>query len=596
MANEGALQGPVIPLLINNTVDPQALNGRPLDTYAKYDNPVIGDLLYPRWLGLAQDGNPVDVTDIEFIVDPINETEFGFAMPISNFHVLSLDKGQAFYSYYLKRITDAPDKPKVESKRIHFGIGKAGLLPAPQVKESHDHQLDIDGVPGTTITVAVAPYTAMANGDKVQLVWKGVREDGTDGRTVTIPVKTLSDQDTDPVKNPGRVLSWILNASHANEVRRGSFRLHYEITYASSGVKRDTVSAQRCITVNPPILPLLSAPSVKDLVGTEINPGQFPEGIRIVIPIYPNIRVGDDVLAYGERPNWSSPVKNKIGHLKVDASNIESGKLEVPLAADWLSVNRGACVNVLYQYARPDAAGTSMPLELTVREPMVLPTPTVDNSVVIKGRDELDPMLAYNGAYIVIPANATIGEGDSVTAHFKGFGASGSCDINNASQSNPTKFKVPASALPSNFGKTVEVTYSVAGQMAVPSLCLYIRTLNIFSSITCDGLQLGSPATLKFSEIPANGALLRIERWPFISTEQTVRLWLTSSGIDDLDIIPLRQVSGPECDTGVTDYLTRADLEGIANNGTFTLRASVSFDGGNTTTVLSNPLRIKLLR
>lgn len=596
MAAEGALKGPVIPLLINNTIDPQALNGGALFTYAKYDNPELGDELYQSWLGMTQDGFPVDVTDIPIPVDPLHETELGFAMLISNSFVMQLDKGQVFYSYFLKRYTDDPNKPKVESKRIHFGIGKAGRLPAPQVKESHDNQLDTGAIQGATMTIAVAPYTAMSTGDKVQLVWKGVKADGTDGPTVFIPAKTLSDQDTDPANNPGQVLSWTIPKTNAIALRGGVFRLHYEITYATREQERQTVSAERSIVVIAPTLPHLSAPSVKDLVGTEINPGQFPDGIRVLLPVYPDIRVGDDVLVYGTRTgSGSSPLKNSIGHLKVDASNIESGKLEVPLAADWLTVNSGASVDIRYQYARADAAGTGMPLALTVRVPMLLPTPTVDNSVVNAGRDELDPMLAYSGAYIVIPANATIGEGDSVTAYFRGFDASGSCEVNEASQFNPMKFKVPAPVLPSNFGKTVEVTYSVAGQMADSSLFLFIRELDIHSRIICEGVQVGSPATLRLSDIPADGAKLRIGLWPFISTQQTVRLWLTSVGIEDRNIIALRNVSQQECDDGVSAHLTRTDLQGVAINGIFTLRASVSFDDGHTTTLFSNPLQLKLL-
>lgn len=594
MAVEDALQGPVIPLLINNTVDPQALNGGPLLTYAKYDNPQLGDELYQSWLGVTENGDPIDYPGIPIPVDPVLEDELGFVMPVSNHVLMSLDKGQVFYSYYLQRVTDDPDEPKVESKRIHFGIGKAGRLSAPQVKESHDNQLHMDNIPGDTMTIAVAPYAAMSNGDKVQLVWKGVKKDGTDGPSVPINAYILSDSDTEPGNDPGQVLSWTLYKTNLMALNGGVLRLHYEITYASPDQDRQTVSAERSIVVKSPLLEALPAPSVRDLVGTEINPSLFPDGIRVVIPPYPGIRVGDDVLVYGTGSSTDRS-KNTIVHLKVDASNIESGKLEVPLAASWLSSNRGRAIDVRYQYARADSAGTGTPLELTVREPMVLPTPTVDKSVVNSNRDELDPMLAYSGAYIVIPADATIGEGDSVTAYFKGFDASGSCEINDASQSNPTKFKVPATVLPSNFGKTVEVTYSVAGQMADHSLFLFIRELNIISRITCEGVQVGSPATLRLSDIPADGAQLGIGLWPFISTQQKVRLWLTANGIDNRDIIALREVLPDECVKGVAGHLTRADLEGVAVNGYFTLHASVSFDGGYSTQLFNNPLKLKLL-
>ncbi|MCL6703292.1 hypothetical protein [Pseudomonas sp. T1.Ur] len=589
----GDLQGPIIPLLINNTIDPQALNGGPLPTYAKYDNPLLGDILYQSWLGLAQDGTPVDVKDIPIPINPAEETQWGFLMEIANHFVQALDKGQVFYSFFLERVTG---EPREESKRIHFGIGKDGWLSAPQIKESHDNQLDPDAIAGTTMTIAVVPYTVMSNGDEVKLFWTGTRENGTPGPIVGPFTKTLSDTDTDPTNNPGQVLSWTVPRSSAVALRGGSITLHYEISYVSPSAQADTKSAARTILVTPPTETELAAPSVKDLTGTVINPGQFPEGIRVVIALYPGIRIGDDVLVYGTRTgSGSGPNKNTIQHLKIDITNIESGKIEVPIAAQWLLDNRGGAVTLRYQYARADAAGSGIPLELTVREPLVLPTPTVDRSVVANGRDELNPVMAISGAYIAIPPAATIGDGDTVTAYWKGFGASGSCEVQEPSQLNPMKFKVPSTVLPPNFGKTVEVTYNVAGQDAEPPLQLFIRQLANHPSITCEHAEVGTVATLKLSDIPDAGTWLSVGLWPFISTEQTVRLWLTASGIADRDIIAVRQVLPEESTEGVKARLLKTDLTGIAVNAIFALRVSVSFDGGNSTVVFTNPLSLKLL-
>jgi hypothetical protein len=157
------------------------------------------------------------------------------------------------------------------------------------------------------------------------------------------------------------------------------------------------------------------------------------------------------------------------------------------------------------------------------------------------------------------------------------------------------KFKVPSTVLPPNFGKTVEVTYSVAGQDAEPPLQLFIRELASHPSIECEGAQIGSPATLKLSDIPSGGALLSVGLWSFISTEQTVRLWLTASGIADRDIIAVRPVLPEESTGGVTARLLTTHLAGIVLNSTFTLRVSVSFDGGDSTIVFKNPLPLKLL-
>lgn len=468
-------------------------------------------------------------------------------------------------------------------------------LSAPQIKESHDLRLDPDAIDGS-MTVAVMPYPGMANGDVVRLVWKGIRADGSDGPTVNLPTKTLSDSDTDPSNNPGAVLNWSVPKTNAVALRDGSLTLHYEITYATPAAQIDAESAARTILVLPPATPELEVATVKDLTGSVINPGQFPEGIRLVIAAYPGIRVGDDVLVYGTRTGaGSGPNKNTIQYLRVEQAMIDSGRVEVPIPLQWLLDNQGGTVSLRYQYARADAAGSGVPLALTVREPLVLPTPTVDNSVVIEGRDELNPILAINGAYISIPPAATIGDDDPVVAHWKGFGASGSYDGQEAAQSNPLKFKVPSTVLPPNFGKTVEVTYSVSGQEAQPPLRLFIRELTSHPVITCEGAQVGSPATLRLSDIPQGGVLLSLGLWSFISTAQSVRLWLTSSAIAERDIIAVRQVLPDETTAGVTTRLTTTHLAGVAVNSLFTLRASVTFDGGHTTVQFKNPLQLKLL-
>jgi hypothetical protein len=587
----GDLDAPTIPLLINGALDPDSLNGAPLDTYAKYPSPLLGDTLYQSWLGLAEDGTPVDVTNIPIDVDPDQETEYGFLMPIANHFVHLLNKGQVFYSYYLER---AGGGGREESKRIHFGVGKQGLLSAPQIKESHNLQLDPDAIEGN-MTIALAPVGVMNNGDRYRLIWKGERADGSPGPVFNPPVKILSDTDTDPTNNPRQVLSWTIAKSYVVALRGGKITLSYEITYASSGALADTLSAERTFLVTAPGIAQLPVASIKDLTGSEINPGQFPQGIRVVIPIYRGIRVGDEVLVYGTRTGaGSGPNKNSIQYLKIDSSHIESGKVEVPFGQQWLLDNRGGAVTILYEYARPDAAGRGDELQLTIREPLVLPTPSVDRSVVVGGRDELNPILAIDGAYITIPAGATIGDGDPVKAMWNGFGGSGSYETAVPSQLNPMKFKVPADVLPPNFGKTVEVIYQVAGQDAEPALRLYVRPLANLPGLECEKVQIGSPATLKLSDVPDAGAILSVDLWPFISTRQQVRVWLSSSAVGEREILPVRDVLPEEVTGRVKTRLMKTHLAGIATNALFTLKASVSFDGANSFFTFS-PLSIKLL-
>lgn len=587
----GDLAAPHIPLLVNNTVDPESLGGANLDTYVKYDNPQVGDQIYQSWLGLASDGTPVDYGNVPIAIDPLLEGELGFLMQVSNAVVTSLDKGQAFYSYFLERITG---EPKEESKRIHFGIGRSDRLSAPQLKESHDNQLDLNVIDGS-ITVTVVPYNAMSKGDVVKLIWEGKRQDGQDGPVVNLAPKTLTDEDTDPTNNPGEVLSWRIEKSHVTALRDGSITLSYEVTPASSAAD-NYVSTKRMFVVVPPTLPELAIPSVKGLQGTEIEPNEFPEGIFIQVPFYPGIRIGDDVLVYGTRTgSGSSPLKNIIKFLKIDASNIETGTIEVPVDIQWWVDNRGGSVSIRYQYARADAAGSGVPLELTVKKRLALPKPTVDGSIVLNDRNELNPGLVVSGAYVTLSEETPISPDDEVTVYWKGFDALGSYEVSEPSQVNPMKFKIPPEVMPSNFAKTVEVTYSVEGQMALEPFELYIRPLPSYPSISCEGVEVGSPATLSLSGIPDAGAKLSIERWPFISTEQQLRLWLTGRDVEERDLIAVRNLLPEEVSGGVVVALFKEDLAGIALQSTFSFKASISFDGGGTTVSFGRPLMLKLL-
>jgi hypothetical protein len=124
---------------------------------------------------------------------------------------------------------------------------------------------------------------------------------------------------------------------------------------------------------------------------------------------------------------------------------------------------------------------------------------------------------------------------------------------------------------------------------------LFIRHIASHPGIECDKAQIGSPATLRLSDIPPEGALLSVETWQYISTEQSVRLWLTAPGIEGRDIIVLRAVKPEEIIDGVKARLFKADLADIAINSTITLRASASFDGEHSTIIFNRPLSLKLL-
>lgn len=588
------LQPPFIPLLKSGVLDPDEVGSDELASYASYDNPQLGDQVYWRWGGKAADGTEVHEEGVAIPIDPPLPDE-GVHLRVSNEIVRQLINGNLSYSYCLVR---AGSKDVIESKRIHLTIAKQALWPAPQIKESNDLQVDIDGSVDE-FTVAVPPFPAMADGDGVKLWWKGTRSNGKPGGAVGPFSKTLSSTDTDTTNNPGQVLSWLVPRSNFVGVRDGLAEVWYEVTRAGQSAPA-VASGHRTFLIAAPLKPLLAAPSVKDLAGKVISPSLYPDGLMVVVPMYEGIQVADDVLVYGTASAEGSNVnKNTIQYLKVTASMIASGHLEVLLPHQWLLDNQGAAVNLRYQYARPDAAGSSLPLDLSVRAPLTLPTPTVEGSTLVDGEVQLDPLKAVEGAFIVIPASATISPEDKVIATWKGLEGVGEFETQTPSQSAPIKFKVPAKFIAPNFGKPVQVFYTVEGETCERPLTLSVRNLTSYPRMQCPDAQVGSPATLSLSRMSSSGARLNLPPWLYISTDQLVRVVLT--GLDtsgrniQRDIISRRNVTSTEVSRGLEGRLLRAQVQDIKLQSTFRVIVSVSFDGGQSMVQFPEPLFLQLL-
>ncbi|MDD0974274.1 hypothetical protein [Pseudomonas fontis] len=591
-------QAPYIPLLRRDTLDPEDMGpDAPLMTYANYAGMAFGDVLYQSWWGLTEDGTPKDIPGNNPIdVNPALVQPQGYPMPVASDFVKQQINGRVFYSYFLLRNAGSS---KEESKRIYFGIGPVGRILAPLIKEAHGQQLShtppIDV--GNDLTIAVVPYGVMSRGDVVKLIWKGLNEKGGSVSGPSLPPKTLDDSDTDPTNNPGHVLRWAVSKNSLLPIRQGLLTLQYEITYADSR-QAPTLSAQRTFLIKAPTEPTLIEPSVKGLVGTEINPAQFPDGLRVQVPFDDDMQVDDEVDVYGTRLAPGNAIgKNVVEHLRLDLTHISSKKIELPVAYSWLKDNQGGRVAVRYQYARANTSRASAALALSIVEPLVLPPPTVDATVLANQRTELDPVRAIDGAFIRMPDGATIPAGAKVIAYWHGNGQGGSYQVDVPSQPEPMKFKVPGSVLPANFGKTVAVTYSVNGQAADESLALFVRPLATANHprIECNKAGTGSPAYLKRADVAAGGVMLTIGKWLFMATTQNVRLTLRAVGVER-DIIASRSVQPGELTTGVKGALSLSDLLGIKDNSPFTLTASVSFNGVDEFYEFKAPLSLKLVQ
>lgn len=579
----------------NNTIDLEELGGAPLQTYALYDNPKRGDGLYPSWWGRSADGEPIDYASgdvVPIYYDPdLADPVLGMPMEIDNVLVRRVDRGEVFYSYLLERFGEA----KIESGRLFFYVGNRDFLPAPQIKESHDEHLDLEDVDVSQLTLVAPPYSAMAKGDKVTLRWAGERETGGSPTPVLVSLDVTD-------AHVGNVLSWKIARTQAVGIRNGKVRLSYTIEYAPPTLKPAATSATRQILIIPPATAKLEKVRIKGFSGSELDPSLFPQGITVLVEPWPGIRNGDILNLY-----WSGNRADRsvIKFKNIDLSSIDTGKIEIHIEHSWLSVNNGLPVSVSCQYFRADASGASEPLELTLRVPLNLPKPVVEGANISAEVDgELDTQyFAASGVMVTVPAEANIAEGDTVKLHWKGFGEP--VEVAIPVVGNPRRFKVPAHAIPANMNRVVEVYYSVKQKdapvdapdsLSIPYLLKVLRIpQNKLGVMECEKTTTGNPSILKRSDVPVQGVQIKFRptTWIYIAEVQDIRMWLTAPNNVEETIIASRKVTREEVQMGVRGMLLPAHLNAIANGADFTIRFSVSFDGGVTPTLFT-PLPLRL--
>jgi len=577
------LPAPDVPDLgADNAIDLDKLGSADLETWVNYPGIAEGDEFWPTWWGCTEFGKAEDDFNEMVQIGPGEVTPKGVLVPISNNKLIALKQGWVFYSYRMN-IPGAPDRPGEESLRRFFYVGKRAstslLLPVPQLKESHDLAVDLNGIVGGAATMVVMPYQAMSVGDQVTFkLYRYWEEDDPYDPPLTL-TRDLEEADI------GKPLEWPIAKSAFQIIVGGFAHMSYQIVYATPTAPSH--SAIQTVHVITPPETLLPVPVIKDFTGDELDPDAFPDGVTLTIPMYPGIQVGDDVVVYATGD--TSVIKT----FRVDLSTIDSAVLEVRLDYAWLAANNGKDVSLKYQYARAGTAGTSEPLPLTLRKPLKLPVPIVENATP-DGDDE-NPNKGYlfanritGGVFIGIPEEAVIGLDDKVQMHWKGFGSNGS-HIADPMSSDERRFYIPPAAVPANMGRRLEVFYKVTP----PGKDSKIFDLEIKEMTSgWPTLQVKSPPSPNNRislAVATNGVLFTLASWPYMRTGQRVRIvveGLLSSG--GMEVFNLRKdnaevVTEAEYNAGeLQATLPRDFLLKLKLNEQFNVSITTSFDDGDT--------------
>lgn len=503
-----------------NYIDLDELGNANLLTYISFPAMVDGSTFWPNWRGCSPTGEVVDFFDtlIESDVDYPAQV----LVTVGNAQLKALDQGWVFYSYQLEDVS-TPDHRGEESLRRFFYVGQRAVsgnaLAVPQCKESHDLCLDpavLNAV--ASVSIVTLPYRAMQAGDKVTLTLDRYFGVGVPWQPLTLN-KTLT------AEEPGQPLQWAVEPTELLIIMDGYALMSYSIEYADPTLP--TVSAEQTLTIIAPASALLPALTIKELPADWLDPEDWPDGVILVITVYPGIQVGDDVVLY-----VSGGLTPVVKTLRVDPSTIASGVLQFNLEYVWLSDNQGRTVELIYQYARVGSAGTSQPFELTLHRRQALPPPEVlgaqpEDSEPGEFKGYILASNATSGVTIDVPGEVDLGPGDTLKMHWEGHPGTGS-HIGDPIVGNPKSFRIPAAAVPANMGKRVNVYYTLtpSGETANKSIPYDLAVKPIDDNWPV--IQAVNPRAtngrLPLNQVPLEGARFELDSWTFMAEGQRVKI------------------------------------------------------------------------
>lgn len=322
--------------------------------------------------------------------------------------------------------------------------------------------------------------------------------------------------------------------------------------------------------------------------------------VLATLPDYNEKKVGDVITWYWEQ----SPG----GREAADTTTLQQGDIGQPLALPFSGdLLRRSANGVRYaSYRVRDRAGnesvlsSDVQLTVNIRPPTPRKFPTVKEATSTpNGTGVLNPFRGAAGLTVVVEA-AEIDPGETLTVDFVSLGGAGNAgSVTGLVPNTPggLEFAIPASVVAANIpvkrdGRKVEVCYWVdQGTQSSATYTLSINGLlaDQLGQITCHQAQIGSPATLSKSAVPARGADLEIGAWLYQASGQLMNVWVMAAEMrtDLLEAVPL--IANGKFTTSLPkDYVNQRPL-----NSTFTVYASVSFDQGHSYHSFSSlPLKV----
>lgn len=407
--------------------------------------------------------------------------------------------------------------------------------------------------------------------DRVQLIWDGDSANPVDEKHFEGPTVDPADL-------------WL--EVPVDKLGEGLHSIYYQV-FSWNGTPEPRRSDPVNVTVDktPPILagdkrlvfpPAVSPPN--KITAQYLNDPANADQVIATLPDYAVKKVGDEISWYWEEFPYSELL---VDRLTLDPSTVGL-PLRLAFKGDMLR-ERGNGLRYATCRVR-DRAGHEVTSLHVLLEANILPPPLRrPPSVREASGTSLDPSFYGNtGVTVVIPRQDDEGEGRQREVFWRGYGAMGFHHALEPKPSNPSEFMIPAAAIPSNMGtgRVVDITYQVQGD-AKESDPLKLRVSTIpaskFSQVDCPQAARGNPLKLSRGAVAPEGAGLTLSVWVYQEPRQLINIWLTSASLQDEHV----RVAWPVTPGTNRASVPKAFLERLPLNAVFSVRVSVSFDGGD---------------
>jgi len=561
-------------------IDVSALKGADLEFIIKGDHIKPFDIVFPVWRGAAKNNEPFDKLDSQEEVPKDYDHLVGMIAKIPNRFVELFEGGSAFLSYKV----NASDEASPDSKRVPCYLGlrdrgsNAETLAVAQVRESHDLTINTEVLPADGVRFLVPRYQAIQVGDKATLTVRRFTATGEDKGDVTAAYEVTAE-------NLQHIPYWQLSKGSFLPIRDGGrAEVHYEVTLAGSS--DPLVSPVQAFTVTRVAsgVDLLPKASIDGDSGVPLDPGFFPDGLAVRLPMYAGVQPGDHVLLHWKGPAHPEPV---VFTARMDASSLEGKEVVFHVPPDLLVVGEHT---VFYQFARSGQALSAEALAVEFKVPRALSAPVIElASQDGPGGQQLQAVDAILGAYVVVPDVALPGE--TVEVHWEGYLKNGRQVTDTPEEAGGRRFKIAPAVVAANMhqpldpdGRRLSVYYYVIdakGVRSKPSAAVDLRVvpLALGNNIFCR--EANASGELHESKLTPNGALLRVTGaglWPFAAKDQLFTIAVQGVAV----LREAKPITATEMNNAtVEQWLSRAVYGEMEDNKQHTVSGDVSFDNGD---------------